>query len=81
MAKPRNKENAELHSIMDEEELTRPEVAQITGTTKACVDQWLRPPGSAHYRPMKERYLRLLKFELGRQQPKHTRFHRGIKSR
>lgn len=73
-----HKENARLVVLIEEEQLTRPLVATITGTTKACVDQWLRQPGTENYRQMNERYLRLLEFELGRRAPQFTRVHRQL---
>lgn len=74
-----HKTNARLREIIKAEDLTRPEVAQITQTTKSAVDQWLRPPELENYREMHDRYLRLLEFELGLRAPGYTRYHRGRK--
>jgi hypothetical protein len=69
--------NAKLEKIMaKEKDLTRAMVGKICGVTKACVDMWLRPDESANWRPMPERLLRLLEFELGLRAPSFTRFHR-----
>jgi DNA-binding transcriptional regulator YiaG len=76
MAKRRDSTNIELCGIVEREQLTRPQVAEITGMTKACVDQWLRPAESKNYRTMHERYMRLLKWELGLMSPKDAWFHR-----
>lgn len=70
--------NAKLVRIMSkEDDLTRELVGKICGVTKACVDMWLRPEGSANWRPMPERSLRLLEFELGTRAPSYTRFQRA----
>lgn len=69
--------NAQLAAIIDKEDLSRPESAEIMGVTKSCVDQWLRPEGTPNWRPMPDRALRLLQFELGLRAPSFTRYHRG----
>jgi hypothetical protein len=69
----KGKNNARLSELMDEEsDLTRHQVGKICGVTKACVDMWLRPRTSDNWRPMPERLLRLLEFELGKRAPKFT---------
>lgn len=71
--------NARLKELMDQEtDLTRPLVAEIVGMSRAAVDMWLRPPGTTNWRPMQERYLRLLEFELGYRRPRFTRLQRGF---
>jgi uncharacterized protein YehS (DUF1456 family) len=72
--------NAKLVRIMNrEKDLTRLMVGEICGVSKACVDMWLRPADSANWRPMPDRSLRLLEFELGLRAPSYTRFHREEK--
>lgn len=71
--------NARLKELMDQEPgLTRPMVAKIVGMSRPLVDMWLRPKGSHNYRPMPDRAIRLLEFELGCRRPQYTRFHRGF---
>lgn len=74
------KSNARLVELMDEEsDLTREVVGKICGVTKACVDMWLRPRSSPNWRPMPERLLRLLEFELGKRAAKWTPSIRAVK--
>jgi len=61
-----------------EHDLTRPLIAEIVGRSRPLVDMWLRPKGSPNYRPMPDRDLRLLEFELGYRKPGYTRLHRGV---
>lgn len=67
------KNNARLVALMEEEsDLTRELVGKICGVTKAAVDMWLRPRDSPNWRPMPDRSLRLLEFELGKRAPRFT---------
>lgn len=71
--------NARLKELMDNEpDLTRPLIGEIVGMSRPCVDMWLRPKGTPNYRPMPDRAIRLLEFELGYRKPSYTRFHRGF---
>lgn len=79
VAKQPHAENVRLAEFIKSEVLTRAQVAEITTTTKAHVDQWLRLPDSPNYRRMRPCYLRLLEFELGLRAPSFTRYHRGLK--
>ncbi len=66
------KNNARLVELMQEDGLTREVVGKICGVTKAAVDMWLRPRDSHNWRPMPDRSLRLLEFELGKRSPRFT---------
>lgn len=69
----KGKNNARLWDLMHEEsDLTRELVGTICGVTKAAVDMWLRPRDSPNWRPMPDRSLRLLEFELGKRSPRFT---------
>lgn len=88
MSKPKKstaaagKTNARLIELMAEEsDLTRELVGKICGVTKACVDMWLRPQDSTNWRPMPERLLRLLEFELGKRAPRYTPSIRAVAAR
>lgn len=71
--------NARLKELMDQEpDLTRPLIGEIVGMSRPLVDMWLRPKDSPNYRPMPDRAIRLLEFELGYRKPQYTRFHRGF---
>lgn len=73
--------NARLKELMDQEpNLTRPLVGEIVGMSRAAVDMWLRPPDTPNWRPMPDRALRLLEFELGYRQPQYTRIQRGYEA-
>lgn len=75
-----NANNDRLRKLMEQEaDLTRPLVGRIVGMSRAAVDLWLRPPGTTNWRPMPERALRLLEFELGYREPTYTRRRRGVR--
>lgn len=73
--------NAELKRIRSVLSLERARIAEITRTSKSLVDSWLVSDESPYFRPMPEKSLRLLKLELGIEEPSYIELRREAEER
>ena len=61
--------NAELRKIRTTYHLGRVFIAELAGVSKSLVDSWLVDETSRNFRPMPWKSLRLIKLELGLEDP------------
>ena len=57
--------NKRLHKLVQKHDLTVPQLMDLTGRSRTHVYGWLCPPGSKHFKVMRESDLRLIELELG----------------
>jgi hypothetical protein len=54
----------ELRALIEEHDLTQPDVASLAGVALKTVESWLADPGAANYRRMHARHLKMIRAML-----------------